>query len=388
MTLRPLHIESQHDLRSIVAGPALHRASLYVPFDRAPTELHASRLRLRGCIDRVSERLRERGVADEEVRARLERLEAVQPELRSQDGWMHTLAWLGDREGWALARLAEPLEERVVVARHYALRPLIRALDRDRRFRVLAVSPKRVSAWEGDASGLWPAELEGVPGSLEEALGSETRGRPELSFRSDQPVPGRRANAPIYHGHGGADEERSLDRERFLRVLGPAVSTYWRRSELPVVLAAELRTASELRKYLELPSLLDDEVRGAPDHWSAQDLHARVLPVVRAHLEDREQRLARQYDRARSAGKGIERELDAAARAAVGGRIRRLWVEETARIPGRCIDEAEARCVPARDPQEDALDALVGLVLARAGEVRVVGAGGTPGEGAFCAELR
>lgn len=384
--MKPHRIQSPPDLLPILGGSTLHRASVYVPFERAPVGLHASELRLRAGLDRVAARLRERGVAEDRIASRLELLAAVEPELRSLDSTTRTLVWLGDDRGWALAALPEELAEDVVVAQHYALRPLLGALRRSRRFRVLAVSANRVATYEGDAAHLRPIGVEGVPGSLEDALGSQVEGG-DLSFRSEQPVPGRRSQAPIYHGHGGADDERGLDRERFHRILGPAISAAWRGSGLPLVLAAEVRTASELRKHLSLPGLLDEDLRGNADHLGAEELHGRAWPIVRAALAERERQLARRFEEARKAGKTCEAEFDAVAQAAVAGRIRRLWVEEDARVPGH-LDEMRARRVDAGDPDEDALDALVALVLRRAGEVHVVGPGETPTGGAFCAELR
>lgn len=381
-----IRIEDRKDLLPVLEGPTLHRVVLYVSFERAPQELHASRLRIRAGVDRMVARLRERGVADEDIAARGEGLEAAEPSLRSLDPSVRTLVWLGDDRSWALATLTEEIPDRVVVAQHYALRPLLRAQQRERRFRVLAVSTNRVVCYEGDAAGMRPIDVDGVPQSLEDALGAELEGR-QLSFRSEQPVPGQRSQAPIYHGHGGAGDERAIDRERFHRVLGPALSAAWRQGSPPVVLAAEVRTASELRKHVDLPSLLDEEIRGNPDHTSVDELHARAWPIVCSALDAGERALADRFEEVRKAGKTLEGPFEAVAEAAIAGRIRRLWVAEDARVPG-LVDEMRARRVHARDPEEDALDALVTLVLRRAGDVRIVGADETPTGGAFCAELR
>jgi hypothetical protein len=381
-----LHIGSARDLRTLIEEQHGERVSIYVPVDRAPTDLHASRLRARAGVDRAAQRLRERGVPAGEVDARIARLDTVWPELRSIDGSTHSQVWLGDARRWALATLTPSLEERVVVGEHYALRPLLRALARDQRFRVLAVSANRVAAFEGDDAGLEPIELPGVPASLEDALGSELEGR-EVVFRSDQPVPGQRANAPIFHGHGGAGDARSIDRERYHRILGPAIGSLWRESDLPVVVAAEQRTATELRGQLDLSTLLAEDVRGNPDRWSVGELHTRALPIVRAALEARESELRERYEQARNTGKAIDGGVDALAQAAIAGRIRRLWIEEEAHVPGR-IDEQSGLLLETKDPNDDALDALVSWVLVRSGEVHVVDAGATPTGAPFCAELR
>lgn len=381
-----LHIGSERDLRTLIESHHGECVSIYVPVDRAPTDLHASRLRARASIDRAAGRLRERGVPAVEVDARIARLDAVWPELRSIDGSTHCQVCLGDARRWALAALTPSLDERVVVGEHYALRPLLRALERDQRFRILAVSANRVAAFEGDDASLQPIALPDVPASLEDALGSEVEGR-EVVFRSDQPVPGQRANAPIFHGHGGAADARSIDRERYHRILGPAISSLWRDSDLPVVLAAEQRTAAELRSQLDLSMLLAEDVRGNPDHWSVGELHTRARPIVRASLEARDSELRERYEQARNTGKAIEGGVDALAQAAIAGRIRRLWIEEAAHVPGR-IDERSGLLLETKDANDDALDALVSWVLVRSGEVRVVDAGATPTGGPFCAELR
>lgn len=384
--MKPFLIEDPRDLKTILGGRGLHRLSLYVPFERTPTDLHASELRLRAAIDRAEERLRERSVDEAEIRARIRLLDELQPPLESLASSTRTLVWLGDDNGWALATSTEALAPRVVAGQHYALRPLLRALDRAHRFRVLAVSANRVAAFAGDTASLRPIELGEVPDSLESALGSEIEGR-EQNVRADRPVPGARANAPVYHGHGGASDEREIDRVRFHRILGPAISAAWRECRVPVVLAAEVRTASELRQHLELPVLLDEVVQGSPDHASPEELHSKALPLVRAAAEARERELVQGFERLRKTDKALDREFDALARAAIERRIRRLWVEEEARVPGH-VDEVRGRRVEGGDDQADALDALVALVLRQAGDVRVVGAGETPTGGSFCAELR
>jgi len=225
----------------------------------------------------------------------------------------------------------------------------------------------------------------GMPSDLEEALGSELEGG-ALSYRSERPVPGRAANAPVFHGHGGADAGRALDLERWVRIVAGALRDAWADDGVPVVIAAEVRTASELRKRLDLPEVLPADVGGPRDDGSEVELHERVWPVVCAAAEEERRELARHFERARSQGKSAQ-EFDELIGLAIAGRVRRLWVEELATLPGR-IDEGVARRTPTRDPDEDALDALVSLVLRRGGEVCVVDEGSTPTGSACCAELR
>ena len=145
--------------------------------------------------------------------------------------------------------------------------------------------------------------------------------------------------------------------------------------------------ASELRAHVALPGLLDGEVPGSPDDRTAAELHALAWPRVLEAVERKERQVASGFERARNRGKAIDGDLGAAVRLAIAGRIRRLWIEEDARVSAR-IDEVMGRVVATNDPEEDALDALVWLVLQRVGEVHAVSTGATPTGSTFCAELR
>lgn len=378
-------VEDPKALQYLEEGASTSRVTIQVPFARAPTDLHASELALRSALERARARLLERREDEAAVRAWMERVAGLPEALEELDADTRTIVLLGDEDGWAWSWLTASLPERVTVASHFALRPLLRAFEQDRRFRVLAVSPNRVAAYEGDARGLRELETPELPGSLEDALGHEVEGG-SISFRSEQPVPGRSRPAPIYHGHGDAKAERDVDRERFHRALAEALEKHWGALQWPVVLAADVTTAAALRRHVEHPVLLEPTLRGSPEDWSAEELHTRAREIVREHLRREEAQRALAFERTRNRGK-VRSDLPSTIADALAGRVARLWVEEEARRPG-LVDEEQARAIPAGDPQEDVLDALAAIVLRRGGEVRVVPEAGVPGGGSFAVELR
>lgn len=363
---------------------ASDRVTLQVPVERAPTGLPATTLRLRAALERAERGLCARGMDAAAASQRMQRLAAALPALEALDHDVRTLVILADESEVACATTTATLPERVTVASHFALRPLLRALRRERRFRVVAASLQRVATYAGDPHGLTPIEVPGLPDHLEEALGEQIVGG-VLSFHSDRPVPGR-ANAPVFHGHGGANAGRSLDRERWLRIVAGALRDAWGNDAVPIVIAAEVRTASELRRRLGLPHVIDGEVGGPADEGTPSELHARAWPLVCEAWAAERRALAEEFERSRAHGKSAQ-DIDEIVRLAVAGRVRRLWVEERAAIPGR-IDEAAGDRVAIRDRGEDALDALVSLVLRRRGEICVTDDGATPDGSACCAELR
>jgi hypothetical protein len=100
---------------------------------------------------------------------------------------------------------------------------------------------------------------------------------------------------------------------------------------------------------------------------------------------------ARGDDRARAAGKAHEEgDLEGAAALSLAGRVRRLWISEAVRVPGR-VDSTSgsiARSGGDDTGEDDALDALVARVIERSGDVRVVEDGVVPAPGSWCLELR
>ncbi len=144
----------------------------------------------------------------------------------------------------------------------------------------------------------------------------------------------------------------------------------------------EHRTA--LRERLKLPSLLDEGIRGNVDALGPAELHERAWPLVEQWCSARAAGSAALYERARNQGKGRDLVDDVAA-AAVAGRVRRLWLDAERRIAGR-IDPQSGRTLEGAG-DDDVLDALAELVLARGGEVIPVPAAALPSASGLAAEL-
>jgi hypothetical protein len=143
----------------------------------------------------------------------------------------------------------------------------------------------------------------------------------------------------------------------------------------------EHRTA--LREKLKLPSLLDEGIRGNVDALGPAELHERAWPSSSSGAA-RAAGSAALYERARNQGKGRDLVDDVAA-AAVAGRVRRLWLYAERRNAGR-IDPKTGRTLEGAG-DDDVLDALAELVLARGGEVIPVPAAALPSQSGLAAEL-
>jgi hypothetical protein len=382
----PLESPSSAALRALADTPEGALATLLAPYASGVAAARENRVRLQRARSVVSEALVGAGLDGAEAERRAAELLRVEADPRKLPadlaGRTHGVAAFVGPEGVRPFALGQAPAEEVRIGDCFALRLLLRAVQSDTRFRVLALAQNSVALFEGDAHGLHPDVLPDLPSSLEEALGTELGGH-RLGLVS---TPAAGIRGARFYGLHDANTERALDLERFHRVVARALEKTAAAGEPPLVLATDESNAGRFRKVAQLPALVADTAVGSPEHLSPAELFARAWPAVAAELGRRERARADDYERARSLGKGLTA-IDRIAVAAVTGRVRRLWIDEGAEVPGR-LDFESGRVVAAEPRAGDALDALATAVLRRGGEVIVGAAGSLPAPAAAVAELR
>jgi len=355
-------IPSPTDLRALAerTGPVL---SLCVPVTasipgRAQNAVRAARLvesgleKLHGSDLDTEGRKR----AEEELGAFVSGFDTPGPLTRSR-----TAFWSADA-GLRAFGLPWSEEERVGVAEGPAMRPIVRAARQACRYRVLVLSDKRIELYEGESGRLGRVAEGRMPGSLEEALGAERTGS-RLQLHSTGGAGGR----PLYHGQGGAPDERKIDLERLHQRVARALEEQIGDDRRPLVLAAEARHRPALRDALRRDvGLLEEGVDGNPDALSVSELERRTWPVVL----DQQTSAQVELDRARESGGFLISRIPDLVQYATMGRIARLWAPERGAIPGR-LDPDTASTAPSR-LDDDLIDALIVHVVRKGGEVLVL----------------
>lgn len=379
MTSRPSPVLPQAlpdlaTLRTWVGAGAGPRATIYLPLQRSFPESQQNAVQLDHAARELEQRLAAAGVPDPGAWAA--RLRGIETDVRRLGAWPAALAALLDAGAQHVVGLHAATPFRVTLASSFALRPLLGALRRASRYRVLAVSAGRVALFEGGPEGVGPEAIPGLPQSLEDALGSETTEK-ELRMRGTRAGGG----APVFYSHGDSRDQRKLDLARFHEALGRALAGHLGDGALPMVLFASDEHQAGLRAAAKIPVLIAEGVEGNPDRLSPAELHAAAWPLVERWLGVREQA---GWERARNRGKGVDL-LDDVGAAAVAGRVRRLWIDAARSIAGR-IDPETGRVV-AGGGDDDVLDALAEIVVARGGEVIPVAGSSLPSGTGAAAEL-
>jgi hypothetical protein len=355
-------IPSPTDLRELAdrSGPVL---SLFVPVTasipgRAQNAVRAARLaesgleKLRGAgLDSESH-----GRAEQELGALVSGFDTPGPSTRSRAAF-----WSADA-GLRVFGLPWSETERVGVAEVSAMRPIVRAARRACRYRVLVLSDKRIELYEGESGRLERVTDSKIPGSLDEALGTE-RTEPRLQFHST----GGSGNRPLYHGQGGAPDERKIDLDRLHQRVARALEEEIGDDRRPLVLVCEGRHRPALQDALRRDvGLLAEGVEGNPDALSPSELERLTWPIIL----DQQPSARDELDRAREEGGFLISQIPDLVQYATMGRIGRLWVPERGGIPGR-LDPTTASVAPPK-LEDDLIEALVVHVIRRGGEVLVL----------------
>ncbi len=338
--------------------------SIFQPTHRSPQHAREDAIRFKNLVGEA-ERLVATAVPSREAVALLEpllKLMEEEPRASRSDG----LAVFRSPDRLAVYSVPFALPERVVVADSFHVRPLIRYLQSGARFYVLAISRNAVALHEGSENGLSRVVADGLPSSLEEALG-----RGDAAVFTNRHSGAAGTGAASFHGSGAGEEDRKEELDPYFRAIDEAVWEILRDEHVPLVLAAVGYYHPIYHAVSRCTHLLPDGVEGNFDHATPAELHAKALPIVREEMRRRE---ARAVDEAAGLrGRGLSSDdLDTVARAAVQGRVRRLLLARGRHVWGR-LDRTTGAVVlheAQRDAHDDdILDDIAQAVLSRGGEV-------------------
>ena len=332
---------------------------------------------MRQALSKAQDEL-ERGDFDADASAEVARsLERIELDLARFDGPARGALILARPGALAAFSLRAAPEASVHVGRALRLRPLLDELGRDDRFRVLALSMKRVALYEADPHGMRRVEVPDLPTSLEDALGFEIE-REGPSLRSG----GSTGRGVVSHGHGSRSDERQVDQERFHRVVVRALEKFAPNGP-PIVLATDRTHQGEFRREFQHAALLAEGLDGSFDKVDDKDLHARALEVARRGQAERDQHELAELEALRGQGRTLD-ELSGIAAAAVAGRVRTLWMRRGAHVPG-LLDPGKLEVV--EDDREELLDSIALRALMNGAQVKIVDDAHLPASPA-CALLR
>src|SRR6185312_7799631 len=282
--------------------------SLYQPTHRANPDNLQDPIRYKNLVRDVERSLREK-YRGREVRPLLERFRSLGDDYLF---WTHQrdgLAIVASADTFQVFRLQRPVEELVVVADSFHLKPLLRMVQSADRYQVLCLDRHEATLYEGNRA----------------ALGGElTDPQRRIAYN---------AEPAVFHGQGGKKDEVDKDTERFFRVIDREVlDRFSRPYGLPLILVALPEYHAEFRRVTCNPFLEQDGVAKHPGSLQPEQLRAEAWRAVEPKYLARLARLTEDHRTAAARGLAAS-DLEEVARAAFAGRIGVLLVEADRVIP-------------------------------------------------------
>jgi hypothetical protein len=368
-------------LRELVAPHLPPCVSIYLPMHRAKPPAAENPRLYRDLVDEA-ERSLSRDYRGRDVHEIVSKLRSVPPD----DGF-----WVGPRDAIAVfaspelvrvVDIQQPMEPAVYVADRFRIKPLIRVLQQDWKYHLLALSQRQARMYLGSGpSVLEPLDSQSIPQSPD--VVSKMRLRHDIPANDDLRTPDTQ-----FPDEGTLAAPTSL--ENFMRAVDKAVwENFSRDANLPVILCAVEHYHPLFCALSKNPQLLVEGIDHDPQEMPLERLReqawAILEPKYRAHVED----LKNQFMAAKAHQKGSD-ELVPVVEAAVVGRVDTLLVDGAHQIPG-LLDptSGQIRQADRDDPRaNDLLDDLAEMVLKAEGEVLVLPPEMMPGEVALAAIYR
>lgn len=352
---------ARDDLRQLAEIEANPAVTIYMPTYRAGREVRQNATRFKNMIKSAYSKLTDAGVDDQHAESLLADVSDL-----AQDGdwWQHQsdgLAIFLTDQQCDYYRLPTHVGEFVSVGPRFHVRPLLRLVQVDGRFYVLAISQNSVRLLEGTRYGVEELQPERLPSDLRSALNIDEHIR---TLQQHSTGGANVAGSMIFHGQGGADmdvQKKDEITQYFHRISG-GLASLLHDDQAPLVFAGVDYLFPLFRKTCDYRGLVEQPVTGSPDELAAGQLHElawqRVEPVLSRHIDTA---LAQYRDQI--AGEKASDDVATIIRAAQQGAIDTLLLAEGERCWG-AVDE-QGGSIVITDETADSAEELLNYAAVR-----------------------
>lgn len=372
---------SRDELKTLIEKSEGACVSIFMPTHRAGVKAQQNPIRFKNLLRKAEEQLIAGGLRSIEVTGLLE---PAQKFLWDDSFWRqgNGLAMFLSPKVFRYYRLPFDIEELVVVADRFHIKPFLRQLNGDGRFYVLALSQNEVRLFEGTRNIVNEINPEGVPRSLAEALKYDD---PEKQLQSHSGTP---AGGAIFHGHAVTDDAK-INILRYFHKIDDGLRELLREERAPLLLAAVEYLFPIYKEANSYPCLMEDGVKGNPESMSAGELHERAWAVVQPYFQKKQKEAVAQYKQLTGTGR-TSKEIKEAVPAAYYGRIDLLFVAAGLQQWGAFNpDTNEVKLHQEAEPgDEDLLDFIAVQTILNGGTVYAVEPGEVPENAPLAAIFR
>jgi hypothetical protein len=320
---------SRNELEELMRHRSPACLTMLMPASRKGEERLQGPIRLKHMMQRAEDELLKLGLTKKQM---MEQLSAAREWIRDDDFWEHQLdgvAFFISPGFFRVFNVSIALEEQLVAADRFYLKPLFPLLEEHAKFHILALTQKQVRLFEADHNAIQPADLPGAPAGLNEIMDLFVTDR-QQRFHTETAAgaPGAR-RSPVYFGRGVGTDSLQMKAHIFeyCRLVDLAVNRKLTQRSEPLVLASVEPLSSIYREANTYPRLNPQSVTSASqDYASMQDLHLAALKISKLFYDEAPRRqAAARYRELAGSGKSVH-DIKQILAAAHQGQIDTLFI--------------------------------------------------------------
>jgi len=340
---------NRHDVLLVQQASGYPSLTITLPTHRTRPDNQQDPIRVKNLVNQAQEQLLQE-FSKRDLAPLLERLEKLSNAIDYQYA-LDGLVLFVNKDFDAKFYLPFTVPERVVITDNFLTRDLVFAMNRMRRYWILALSEQPTRLFEGFHDTLVEVTDGGFP-MVHEGPGGA------------QALPG---------GFGKKVSAHRDERHRqFFRSVDDALKPFLADDPLPLGVVGVDRYLAFWDEITNHGEFIRDSRLGNYDHMTPHELSEVIWPLVQQALAEREQRQLDELAQMANQQRVIST-LGEVWRSANLGRGKTLFVERDYHEPGR-LDETGLLLLPADDPNApgimaDAVDETIEMVLSKGGEV-------------------
>ena len=308
-----LTLDQIKELAQQTASPSI---SIFLPTHRTGRETQQDPIRFKNLLRDAEKQLLNSGMGPREASALLQRAQAL---LDDSDFWNHQhdgLAVFISVDDFHYYALPYSVEELLVVAQSYYVKPVLPLFTNNGHYYILAISLNEVRLFEGTRYGVGQMVLpDGIPANMEEALSLDG---PQKSLQMHSGGGGG-----MFHGQGPGDEEQKVWIEQYLNLVDTSLKEILREQNAPLVLAGVDYLLPMYHKVSDYQNIMKEGITGSPDHFHPEELQEQAWRIVETYFQQETKKTVEQYQQFAGTDKATDN-LEEIVAAAFNGRVDKL----------------------------------------------------------------
>jgi hypothetical protein len=319
------------DLKGLIETEGDLCISIYMPTDPSAVTTDKQRIRFKNLLRQAERSIQNLAPPDKRLLAQIEegrRLLENEHFWRNQSNGLAVFITAG---ALRFHRLPLRFEETVTTGHRFHIKPLLPFLMADERFFILALSLAEIRLFNCTRHHVVEIEVPDMPEGIADSLRYDDK-EYQLQYHTGTSGEGGE-RAAMYHGQGVGVDDRKNDILRYFQDVNRALAPVLTDPNVPLVLAGVDYLLPLFREATSHRRVIEEGVLGNPDALRGEDLHGKVLEIIRPELEASQREAEERYREL--AGKGFTAAgVRAVVPAAVFGRVDTLFIVRNEKRPG------------------------------------------------------